>query len=207
MKKWLLLIGLTTGFMHTAFAQGDAEAGKAKSATCAACHGADGNSAIPINPKIAGQHQAYIAKQLRDFQTASRTGGAEGRNDPVMNGMAAALSEQDILDLSAYFADQTMKEGATPEDVIEQGAALYQGGDVDRGVTACIACHGPRGNGMELAGFPDISGQHVDYVKSSLEKFRSGARANDLNGMMRDIAKKLTDEEIDVLSKYLAGLH
>ena len=124
-----------------------------------------------------------------------------------MNGFAAGLSEQDILDLAAYFSSQEMSAGETPEDMVEAGAALYRGGDAERGVTACIACHGPKGNGMELAGFPDVSGQHATYTKTQLEMFRSGGRANDLNGMMRDIAQRLTDEDIEILSHYLSGLH
>lgn len=207
MKKWLLLLTLTAGFGQMAFAAGDAEAGKTKSATCAACHGNDGNSMIPMNPKIAGQHEQYLIKQLQEFRLASQTGGAEGRNNAVMNGMAAGLSDQDIADLSAWFASQTMSKGETPEDVIEAGQALYTGGDLERGITACIACHGPRGNGMALAKFPDISGQHSEYTKSQLEQFRSGQRANDPNGMMGDIAKKLTDEDIRILSLYVSGLH
>ena len=207
MKKWLLLLGLAAGFSQTVMAEGDAEAGKAKAVTCVACHGNDGNSALAMNPKIAGQHEGYLAKQLTEFRLASQTGGTEGRNNAVMNGMATALSDQDIKDLAAWFASQTMTKGETPEDVIEAGKALYSGGDLERGITACVACHGPRGNGMGLANFPDISGQHVDYTKSQLKQFRSGDRANDLNGMMRDIAKKLTDDDIDILSKYVAGLH
>lgn len=96
---------------------------------------------------------------------------------------------------------------STPENVVDQGKVLYMAGDAERGITACIACHGPRGNGTELSGFPKISGQHAEYVKSQLEKFRSGDRANDMNAMMRDIAKKLNDEDIDTLSKYVGGLH
>lgn len=214
MKKWLLTLGLAMSAQGYALAAdvqqapvGDVEAGKAKSATCAACHGVDGNSAIPMNPHLAGQHAKYLVKQLREFKLASATGGEEGRNNAVMNGMAAALSEQDMLDLAAYFESQTPNEGATPEDVIEAGAALYQGGDTERGITACIACHGPRGNGMGLAAFPDISGQFPEYIKTQLEMFRSGERNNDPNGMMRDIAKKLTDKDIQILSDYLSGLH
>ncbi|WJG09469.1 c-type cytochrome [Aliiglaciecola sp. LCG003] len=207
MKKLGLLLCLSFAFSTTVLAQGDAEAGKAKSLTCAACHGADGNSAIEMNPKLAGQHANYLAKQLAEFKLAYETGGKEGRNNPIMGAQAAGLSEQDMQDLAAYFSSQEQSAGSTPEDVIEKGQKLYRGGDVDRGVTACIACHGPRGNGMGLAGFPDISGQHTGYLKSQLEMFKSGDRANDLNGMMRDIAKKLTDEDIEVLSKYLGGLH
>lgn len=207
MKKWLLLLGLAAGFGQFAYAEGDPEAGELKAATCAACHGNDGNSMIPMNPKIAGQHEGYLIKQLTEFRLASQTGGEEGRNNAVMNGMAAGLSDQDIADLAAWYASQTMTKGETPEDVIEAGKALYTGGDLERGITACIACHGPRGNGMELANFPDISGQHSEYTKAQLEQFRSGQRANDMNGMMRDIAKKLTDEDIRILSLYVAGLH
>ncbi len=207
MKKLALLCCMTLGFSFSVSAQGDAEAGKAKSATCAACHGADGNSMVAIQPSLAGQHANYLAKQLREFKLAAQSGGSQGRNNPIMNGMAAGLSEQDILDLAAYYASQEAKPGTTPEDVVEAGQALYTGGDLERGITACIACHGPRGNGMGLAGFPDISGQHAAYLKTQLEMFRSGDRANDLNGMMRDIASKLTDKDIEILSKYLGGLH
>lgn len=207
MKKLGLLLCVALGLSANAFAQGDAEAGKSKSTVCAACHGTDGNSMIDINPKLAGQHASYLLKQLKEFKLASETGGAEGRNNIVMNAQAAILSEQDMQDLAAFYASQEATPGETPEDVIEAGQALYRGGDMERGITACIACHGPRGDGMGLANFPDISGQHTAYIKSQLELFRSGDRANDLNGMMRDIAKKLTDEDIDTLSKYLGGLH
>lgn len=186
---------------------GDPEAGKAKSVACAACHGTDGNSMIDMNPKLAGQHAGYLVKQLQDFKSAAQTGGAEGRNNAVMNGFAAGLSDQDMLDIAAYFSSQDMTPGETPEDKVEAGAALYRGGDAERGITACIACHGPKGNGMNLAGFPDISGQHFTYTKAQLEMFRSGGRNNDLNGMMRDIAKRLTDEDIELLSHYVSGLH
>jgi cytochrome c553 len=207
MKKLGLLICLTFGLSSAAFAQGDAEAGKAKSLTCSACHGTDGNSLIAMNPKIAGQHEGYLAKQLTEFRLASRTGGKEGRNNAVMNGMAAALSDQDIADLAAYFSSQDLKAGTTPEDVIEAGEKLYRGGNAEKGLTACMACHGPDGKGMGLAGFPVISGQHADYTVSQLKMFRDGERNNDMNGMMRDIAAKMSDEDIDILAKYLEGLH
>jgi cytochrome c553 len=180
--------------------EGDVEAGKAKSATCVACHGTDGNSAIAMYPKIAGQHAEYIYKQLKEFKSGTR-------KDPVMLPMVAALSDQDMKDLAVYFASQTMSAGATPENVVEEGQYLYRGGDKERGIPACIACHGPRGVGHSLAGFPKISFQHPDYIKSQLEKFRSGERNNDMNGMMRDIAVKLTDKDIEILSKYMSGLH
>ena len=188
-------------------AKGNPEAGKTKSLVCAACHGTDGNSAIPMNPKLAGQHQGYLIKQLQEFKLASKTGGSEGRNNAIMNGQAMNLSEQDMLDLSAYFSSQEQKLGETPEDVVAKGQALYRGGDAARGITACIACHSGDGRGMNLAGFPAIGGQHASYTKTQLEMFRSGGRNNDLNGMMRGVASKLSDEDISILSQYLQGLH
>ena len=207
MKKLCLLVCMTLGFTTTVVAKGDPEAGKAKSAVCAACHGMDGNSMIPMNPKLAGQHADYLAKQLTEFRLASQTGGAEGRNNAVMNGMAAALSDEDIQNLAAYFGSQELKVGETPENYVEAGQALYRGGDSARGIPACSACHGPDGSGMGLAGFPAVGGQHTDYIAAQLKAFKSGQRANDMNRMMRDIAMKLTDEDIEVLSNYLAGLH
>lgn len=206
MKKYCLLLALFIG-CSVAQAQGNAEAGKAKSLVCAACHGTDGNSVIAMNPKIAGQHEGYLLKQLQEFKLASQTAGKEGRNNAIMNGQAAMLSDQDMQDLAAYFSSQTLKVGEAPEDVIAKGEALYRGGDAEKGITACIACHGPGGNGMNLAGFPAVGGQHATYSKSQLEMFRNGSRKNDLNGMMRGIASKLSDEDISILSQYLEGLH
>ncbi|MFT2092822.1 c-type cytochrome [Paraglaciecola sp. 2405UD69-4] len=207
MKNLGLLLCLFVGFSTSALAQGDAEQGKNKSAVCAACHGMDGNSAIAMNPKLAGQHTKYLVKQLKEFKLAAQSGGAEGRNNAVMNGMAVGLSEQDIEDLAAYFSSQESTPGEAAEDIIDAGRKIYISGDLDRGITACIACHGPRGNGTSLSGFPDISGQHAEYIATQLKAFRSGERANSLNGMMADIAKKMTDEEIEIISSYVSGLH
>ena len=207
MKNIGLLVCLFLGFSVSAVAKGVAENGKAKSVTCGACHGVDGNSAISMNPKLAGQHANYLVKQLSEFKLASQTKGKEGRNNAVMNGMSAMLSEQDILDLAAYFSIQEATPSETSEDAVVQGNKLYVGGDLQRGITACIACHGPKGNGTSLSGFPDISGQHSDYISTQLKAFRSGERANSLNGMMADIAKRMTDKDIEVISSYVAGLH
>ncbi len=204
MKKIILTIALMLGVVGVAQAQGDVEAGKAKAATCAACHGADGNSPTDMYPKLAGQHASYLAKQLAAFKAAA-TGG-NGRANAIMGGMAMPLSEQDMADLAAYFASQSITPIATPEDVIAQGEALYRGGDIKRGVTACAACHGPRGEGLESAGFPSLSGQYPAYIAAQLKMFRSGERENDHNAMMRGVAGKLTDNDIDVLSQYVAGL-
>ncbi|AEY00284.1 cytochrome c4 [Oceanimonas sp. GK1] len=205
MKKIVFTLALMLGVAGTAQAQGDVEAGKAKSATCVACHGSDGNSPTDMYPKIAGQHASYIEKQLAEFKAAA-TGGT-GRANAIMGGMAMPLSEQDMADLAAYYASQAITPVPVADDVVERGAALYQGGDIERGITACIACHGPRGEGLESAKFPSLSGQHPAYIKAQLEMFRSGERNNDPNGMMRDIATKLSDDDIAVLSQYVAGLH
>ncbi|CAH8201875.1 MULTISPECIES: c-type cytochrome [Vibrio] len=205
MKKLALILSLLASC--SVWAQGSIEAGKAKSQTCVACHGADGNSLITTYPKLAGQHAKYMEKQLIELRLGMTSGGKQGRYDPVMSGMAMPLSDEDISDLSAYFASLPISANSTPEDVVKTGKALYSGGDAERGLTACIACHGPRGNGTELSGFPKISGQHADYIKAQLQKFREGSRNNDMNGMMQDVAKKLTDADIEILSKYVGGLH
>ena len=167
MKNIGVLVCLFISFNINAAEQGNAENGKTKSITCSACHGVDGNSAIPMNPKLAGQHEKYLVKQLTEFKLASKTGGKDGRNNAIMNGMSAALSEQDIRDLAAYYSSQEAVPGESTQDAVEQGNKLYIGGDLKRGITACIACHGPKGNGTSLSGFPDII-----RGRQSPEKFR-----------------------------------
>lgn len=212
MKKVALVVGLYFGLNlalvgNAEAATGNAEAGQAKAAVCAACHGTNGNSASDMYPKIGGQHEAYLLKQLLDYKRASVTGGAEGRNNPIMSAQVMFLNEQDLADLAAYFASQPAAGGEAPEEVIAAAEKLYRGGDAERKIASCAACHGPRGDGMGLAKFPDISGQHAAYTIDQLKQFRSGQRANDPNGMMRDIAAKLTDDDIEVLAKYLQGLY
>jgi len=205
MKKILFTLLLGLGALNTASAvEGDAEAGKNKSAVCAACHGVDGNSVVAIYPKIAGQSATYLAKQLADFKLGMSSGGKEGRADPIMGGMAMALSEQDMADLAAYFSSQ--KQSAGSDTTNETGRKLYLGGDSSRGITACVACHGVTGKGMEQAGFPSIGEQNAAYIQSQLEKFRSGARANDKASMMRNIAMKLEDADIEALTQFIASL-
>lgn len=178
---------------------GDAEKGKALSGTCVACHGADGNAIIAMYPKIAGQHEGYIAKQLAEFKSGVR-------KDPVMAGMVAALSEDDMKNLAAYFATQKVSKVAKPATVNQAGFDLYFGGDASRNITACVACHSPAGDGMAGAGFPGLANQHPDYIKAQLAKFRSGDRANDMNSMMQNIAVKLNDKDIADLAEYIATL-
>lgn len=189
MKKLALILSLLASC--SVWAQGSIEAGKAKSQTCVACHGADGNSLITQYPKLAGQHEKYLEKQLKELKLGMTSGGKQGRNEPVMGAMAMSLSEEDMADLAAYYASLPISNNSTPENVVDEGKVLYTAGNAERGVTACIACHGPRGNGTELSGFPKISGQHADYIKAQLEKFRDGSRNNDMNAMMRDVAKKV----------------
>ena len=208
MKKFAILLGLFFGTTGIALAQsGDAEAGKEKSQVCAACHGPNGESPTDMYPHLAGQHEKYLLKQLKDFKLASETGGEEGRNNAVMMGQVASLSEQDMADLAAFYASQDEPKGETPEDLIARGDDFFRRGNPESNIPSCAGCHGPRGNGMGLAAFPDISGQHAAYTKSQLEMFRSGERANDPNGMMQGVAEKMTDEEIELMSKFLSGLY
>ncbi len=198
MKKIILSVLLTLGLSTTvSAAEGNAEVGKDKSAMCAACHGVDGNSLVPMYPKLAGLSANYIVKQLTQFKDGTR-------QDPVMAGMAAALSAQDMADLAAYYSSQKRTESAGTETAL--GKDLYFGGNSENAVTACVACHGLKGKGMAAAGFPAIASQNAEYIKIQLEKFRSGARANDNNGMMRNVALGLSDDEIKALSQYVASL-
>ncbi len=201
MKKALLIASFVAlAVSGTTQAAGDAAAGKTKSAACAACHGADGNSgANPLWPKLAGQHPEYIAKQLHDFK-------ANQRKDATMAPMAAPLKDQDIDDLAAYFSSLSRKIGEAAADKVELGQSLYRSGS-SNGASACTGCHGPSGDGNGPANFPALSGQSAAYVAKQLKGFRSGTRSNDLNGMMADVASKLTDEEIEAVSQYVQGLH
>lgn len=181
-------------------AGGDAQAGQAKSAACVACHNADGNSTAPIYPKIAGQNEAYLVHQLSAFKSGART-------NPVMLPFVQNLSEQDLADLAAYFSSQQVSEGSTPEASVAVGAQLYRAGDAETGVPACMACHGPAGAGNPYAGWPALAGQHPDYVRTQLKAYAAGERSTDAAGMMRDIAKRLSPEQIEAISQYVSGLH
>ena len=185
-----------------AAAQGSAEAGRAKSATCAACHGVDGNSVTPDWPMLAGQHASYIVRQLRAFKNGERT-------DVTMKPFADMLSEQDMLDVAAYFAEQTpAPKGADPA-LAGLGQQIYRGGIPARGVAACIACHGPTGSGNPLAAYPRISNQHAAYTTKQLNSYASGDRRSDvdLNQMMRNVAGLLFEDEIRALASYVQGLN
>lgn len=188
-------------FASVAQAAGDASAGETKVGSCVACHGEKGDSAVANFPKLAGQHAGYIAKQLADFKQG------ETRSDPLMAGQVAGLSEQDMADIGAYYAKQSASMGQANEELAALGEKLYRGGNSSKGITACIACHGPTGAGNPAANFPLLSGQHTDYLVKALKDFRDGKRTNDLNGMMQDIAGKMNDREIKAVASYISGLH
>ena len=202
MKKLLIAAFLFSTFCLAlpSMAAGDASVGKGKSIMCAACHGADGNSPLNAFPKLAGQGEAYLVKQMKDFKSGAR-------ENAVMAPMVAALSEQDMADLAAFYASNTVTALATPEEMVEVGEQLYRGGNKESKVPACMACHGPTGAGVPAAAWPALSGQYAAYIEVQLTAFASGVRSNDANSMMRDIAKRLTAEEIKAVSHYVAGLH
>ena len=194
----LVLSGLSS-FAPTAVAGGDVEAGKAKSAVCAACHGADGNSSNPIWPSLAGQHASYIVKQLQDFK-------AERRVDASMAGMVAGLSEDDMKNLAAYFESQRPKAVAYDGALVEKGEGIYRGGITETHVAACMGCHLQTGKGNGPAGWPSLRGQHPEYIVAQLQKFKEGSRANDTGGMMRNLVVRMSAKEMQAVAAYIAGI-
>lgn len=170
---------------------------------CAACHNPDGNSAVAANPKLAGQHADYLFKQLKNFK-ADGAKPAE-RSNPVMAGMVAALTEQDMKNVAAFYASQTQKGEQAKVQAVEAAQKLYRAGDAARGLPACAACHGPAGAGIP-AQYPRIGGQFSEYTEAQLKAFRDGSRANDPNRMMRAVAARMSDAEIKAVADYVAGL-
>lgn len=222
MKKNLLALSIciiTAGAPSILHAEGNANAGKDKAATCVSCHGDNGNSMVSTFPKLAQQHSSYLVKQLQAFKEGSR-------KDPMMSPIAANLSDDDMRDIGAYYAAQKISENALPvlnddddddapktaeadkndnkdqaiQTQIAQGSNLYRNGDLARAVSACIACHGPYGEGNKPAAFPALKSQHADYLIKSLTDFKSGARSNNPDNMMHMIAKKMSDEEIKAVA-------
>lgn len=186
-----------------AFAEGDAAAGQAKSAICAACHGIDGNSAVPNWPKLAGQHEQYLNRQLQLIKVGSRM-------VPEMMGITPGLSEQDMADLSAYFASQEITGGVADTSKAVLGERIYRAGNSDSGVPACMSCHGPAGEGNPLAGYPALAGQHAVYTSKMLTRFRSGeswGEGDKASSIMNGSASELSDEEIEAVASYLQGLY
>jgi len=186
-----------------ALASGDPVAGEQKAAVCAACHGADGNSAVAAWPKIAGQHHDYLARQTRMVRDQTR-------DVAQMYGLVMNLSDEDIDDISAYYAQQTIEPGVADEAYVELGRKVYHDGNRDSGVPACAACHGPAGGGIPGAHYPMLRAQHADYTADRLNRYRAG----EVNGggdpysrIMAGVAANLTDEEIQAVSSYIEGLY
>lgn len=181
---------------------GDATAGQAKSATCGACHGADGNPASSQYPKLAGQHEDYTARQIALMKDNKR-------QNAVMMGFIASLTAQDEHDIGAYFASKASLPGVADTKLVELGQKYYRGGDGKDGVPACMACHGPDGRGNPGAGYPQLAGQYADYLSAKLKDFRDGKgfSDDDHGKIMVTVAKELNDQEISALASYLEGLH
>ncbi len=181
----------------------DAEAGQTKAAVCAACHGQDGKSINPMWPNLAGQHAQYIERQLKLFKSGARPG-------PSMAPMVAALSEQDMVDLAAWYSSQSPVGGAANPDLVELGRGIYQGGVPEREIPACASCHGPTGAGNPLAGYPVLAGQHATYTRTQLTAFKDGQTVgdkDDVNGqVMAAVAEYLKDDEIEALASFIQGL-
>ena len=201
MKKLAVSFVILMGIAGFAVAGGDATAGKGKAAVCAGCHGADGNSAVPNFPKLAGQNGRYLVKQMQDIKDGNRTVAA-------MTGLLNASSKQDMEDIAAYFSSQNASVGKANKDLVSLGEKLYRSGNKETGVAACTACHSPTGAGNAPAGFPALSGQHAAYIETQLKAFRAGERTNDGDSkMMRSTAFRLNDNEIKALASYISGLH
>lgn len=194
--KCLVTIALL-GSASLSLAAGNPEAGEEKAALCAGCHGDDGNAAAPIFPKLAGQHGRYLIKQLYDFRSQKRV-------EPTMNAMAEPLTDEDVLDLAAFYASKKISpEEAAPN---KAGENLYKAGNSATAVPACSGCHGPKGLGNPSAGFPSLHGQYAAYLEKTLHDFKNGERGNDVNAVMRQVAKHMSDEEIAAVSDYASTL-
>lgn len=206
-----ILTALLSSHAYAELSHADSvNAGKAKAASCTSCHGEHGNSTMPMFPKLAGQNSVYIVNQLKAFKSGER-------KDAMMSALAMTLTENDIVDIANYYADQkvagerdepldTAEEKAQHEALLKQGGDLYRNGDLQREVSACIACHGPHGEGNLPAGFPALKAQHSAYVIKALTDFKTGARANHAENIMHMIAGKMTDAEIKAVATRIATM-
>ena len=203
MKKLIVSsVVLLMSLAGVAHAAGDAAAGADKVAVCGGCHGADGNSMVPTFPSLAGQGEKYIAKQIADFKAMT------ARKDDTMVGMAAMLAtEQDALDVGAFYASQKLNSTApVDESKLALGREIYKGGNMQTGVPACQGCHGPTGAGNPAAGYPQLAGQFTDYTMKQLRAFRDGSRSNDDRSVMRNALTRMTDAELEAVAQYIASL-
>ena len=206
MNKLFVSLLLTMGVSGIAQAAstalvGDAAAGQAKTAVCGACHGPDGNSMAPNFPKLAGQGDRSLLKQLHEIK--------DGKRQVLeMTGQLNNLNDQDLADIAAYYASQKSSVGAADPALVARGEELFRGGDLQKGLPACTGCHAPDGQGNAPAGFPHVGGQHASYIEKQLTDFREGDRTNDGDSMiMRAIAAKLSNKDIKALASYIQGLH
>ena len=209
MRRAWALVGLLICASPLAGAEPKVKADSAKGQSiankvCAACHGADGNSPTPANPKLAGQIPEYIQKQLGNFK--STPGKKADRENPVMGGMAAGLSTEDIRDVAAYFSAQAPKPGtAKHPETLALGRKIWRGGDMANGLPACAGCHGAAGAGLQ-AQYPRLAGQYPEYIETQLKAFRASERRNDANKVMQSIAARMSDPEIRAVADYISGL-
>lgn len=197
----ILCFSLTTTVFADGLVNGDFEAGKEKSITCGACHGADGNSVNPVWPSLAGQHATYTVAQLQAFKNGSRS-------EPLMLGQVMTLSDEEMRNLAVYFASMPAAAKAVADpSIVDRGQRLYRGGDRDNNSAACIACHGPTGRGNPAAAYPSLKGQYATYTAAQLRAYASGARQSDgPTKVMRDIASSLSEEDIVAVASYIQGL-
>ncbi|MCH8551721.1 MAG: cytochrome c4 [Natronospirillum sp.] len=210
MKRTIAAALAIAGLSGLVFAEVDAQRGEELSQTCAGCHGTDGNSSDPANPSLAGQNERYFVEQLQAYQSGQRV-------NALMQGFAADLSEQDMRDLAAFYAEQEPTFGEADPDLVELGRQIYRAGIEESGVMSCMACHGAQGQGNAPAGFPRVAGQHADYTIRQLEAYRAGHRADEpsenarmTDGQtrkMRAVAYRMRDHEIEAVASYLQGLH
>jgi cytochrome c553 len=184
----------------TVLADGNAEAGAAKSAVCSACHGQNGHSINPLWPNLAGQHPGYVSEQVKAIQKG------EKRVNPTMQPLVATISDEDIKDIAAYYATQTESGLEADPSYWKAGERIYRGGVKDRNVPACIACHGPIGRGNEPANYPALRAQHAEYTLKQLRDYKSGERKTGPGNIMQTIAGRLSDEEMRDLASYIQGL-
>jgi cytochrome c553 len=199
-RLWILAATICGAIVNTsALPAGSVEAGATKAATCQACHGANGNSTNAEWPSLAGIGALYIAEQLKNFKDGKRA-------NPVMMPMASTLTADDMLDLGLYFDSLTNTGLEADPSFWQAGEKLYRGGDRDRGIPACMACHGPTGRGNEPAKFPALRGQQSGYVVKQLNDYAAGTRTTGPNGIMQSIAKRLTADDIRNLASYLQGI-
>lgn len=200
MTRFVALLSLALICVTSSHAAGDPAKGQEiASQVCVACHGIDGNSPLAMNPNLAGQHPEYLAKQLLNYKSGSRT-------NAIMEGMVAGLSADDMKNLAAHYSAQRPRGAAAQDKIlIAQGRKLYRAGNSQTGLAACSGCHLPNGAGIP-AQYPRLAGQHAEYLVTQLKAFRAGERANDPNNMMRAVAARLSDADIAALSEYLSGL-